>query len=129
MPNDGDRKEVEAVLKLCRVLTGLSPSPSIQIFGSRRPPPALCSLQGSNIHDSGGIFLGLIVFVLVCVLGVTIRACIDDANRRGKSPILVCVAVILFFAWGMVAWLVFRPPPINGSGGRPTIRLDKHRVQ
>lgn len=82
------------------------------------------------MHDTFGIFLGLIVFVLVCVvLGITIRACIDDANRRGKSPILVCIAVILFFPWGMVAWLVFRPPPIDRTGSRPTFRLDKHRVQ
>jgi hypothetical protein len=29
----------------------------------------------------------------------------------------------------MVAWLVFRPPPIDRTGSRPTFRLDKHRVQ
>jgi hypothetical protein len=82
------------------------------------------------MHDAFAIFLGLIFFVLVCVvLGIAIRACIDDANRRGKSPLLVCVAVILFFPWGMVAWLVFRPPPIDGNSGRPTFRLDKYRVQ
>jgi hypothetical protein len=66
----------------------------------------LCCPQGFEMHDSFGtgfgIFIGLICFVVVCViLGITIRACIDDAHRRGKSRALVCIGVILFFALGV----------------------------
>jgi hypothetical protein len=39
------------------------------------------------------IFVGL----LVLILRSTIKTCVEDARRRGKSPLLVTVAVILFF--------------------------------
>lgn len=66
---------------------------------------------------------------LVVLLGVTIGACITDARRRGKSPVLVCVAVILFFPWGLVAWLLFRPDPMDGASGQRRFRLENHRLQ
>src|ERR1017187_1672852 len=94
----------------------------------------LCCPQGFEMHDSFGtgfgIFIGLICFVVVCViLGITIRACIDYAHRRGKSPALVSIAVILSFALGMIDWLLFRPEPLDRVGGHPPFRLDKHRLQ
>ena len=83
-----------------------------------------------GLGSAFGIFAGLILFVVVCViLGITIRVCIDDAQRRGKSPVLVCIAVILCFPWGMIAWLLFRPEPVKRDGGHPPFRLDKHRLQ
>lgn len=36
---------------------------------------------------------------------------VADAKLRGKSPLLVSLAVVLFFPWGLLAWLVFRPDP------------------
>lgn len=47
-----------------------------------------------------------------------------DALLRGKSPLFVKCAVILFFPWGLIAWLLFRPDPVDGprkSNGRITI--------
>lgn len=44
-----------------------------------------------------------------------------DALLRGKSPLFVKCAVILFFPWGLIAWLLFRPDPVDGprqTGGR-----------
>jgi hypothetical protein len=54
---------------------------------------------------------------------------ITDARRRGKSPVLVAVAVILFFPWGLVAWLLFRPQPIDPSSSKRSFRLEDYRVQ
>ena len=66
--------------------------------------------------------------LFVVLLGYAIGWSARDARRRGKSPVLVCMAVILFFPWGLVAWLVFRPDPIDG--GRPQgFRLEDHRLQ
>jgi predicted PurR-regulated permease PerM len=35
---------------------------------------------------------------------------IADAMNRRKSPLLVLIAVVLFFPFGLMAWLLFRPP-------------------
>lgn len=76
-----------------------------------------------------GILLMLALATLLFVLlGSAIGWCARDARRRGKSPVLVCLAVILFFPWGLVAWLVFRPDPIDGSG-QQSFRLEDHRLQ
>ena len=32
-----------------------------------------------------------------------------DAEKRGKSPLLVSVFVLLTFPVGLLAWLIFRP--------------------
>ena len=53
--------------------------------------------------------------------------CIKDATLRGKSPIFVSIAVILFFPWGLIAWLVFRPDPVDPLK-RP-FNLDDYRQQ
>lgn len=34
---------------------------------------------------------------------------ISDANRRHKNSFFVFCAVIFFFPWGLIAWLLFRP--------------------
>jgi hypothetical protein len=54
--------------------------------------------------------------VLVLALGVLFLVsnwCIKDAIRRGKSPLLVFIAVIFFFPWGWIAWLIFRQTQLN----------------
>ena len=71
------------------------------------------------------VLVPVVVFLLIVVLGLTVRACVADARRRGKSPLLVTIAVILFFPWGVIAWLLFRPQPLD----RRPFRLDDHRVQ
>jgi hypothetical protein len=71
----------------------------------------------------------IVVFLVIVVLGVTVSACVADARRRGKSPLMVTVAVILFFPWGLVAWLLFRPQPLEEIGARPQFTLEDHRVQ
>jgi hypothetical protein len=35
---------------------------------------------------------------------------VRDATRRNKSAVLVLIAVVFFFPFGLVAWLLFRPP-------------------
>jgi hypothetical protein len=73
------------------------------------------------------IVIGWAAFFVL--LALTIRVCIDDARRRGKSPALVCIACILFFPWGTLAWLVFRPDPKDGAGSHSSFRLEDHRLQ
>jgi hypothetical protein len=66
-----------------------------------------------------------ILFLLVIIL----RFCITDARRRGKSPLFVSIACILFFPWGTIAWLIFRPDPQDGPGSSTRFRLEDHRLQ
>jgi hypothetical protein len=54
---------------------------------------------------------------------------IADAKLRGKSALLVSLAVVLFFPWGLFAWLVFRPDLIGARGSKRPFRLDNYRVQ
>jgi len=54
---------------------------------------------------------------------------IEDAKLRGKSPLVVSLAVVLFFPWGLFAWLVFRPNRTNAAGSKRPFRLEDHRVQ
>jgi hypothetical protein len=35
---------------------------------------------------------------------------VRDASRRGKSPLLVLIAVLMFSPFGLIAWFLFRPP-------------------
>lgn len=49
---------------------------------------------------------------------------ISDAQQRGKSPLLVFVAVVFFFPWGLIAWLIFRPDPPS-----PPFDLNRFRQQ
>jgi hypothetical protein len=72
-------------------------------------------------------FAVLILFLLLAALAAMIRFCVSDARRRGKSPLLVVLASVLFFPWGLIAWLIFRPDPRPG-GGQP-FRLEDHRMQ
>ena len=35
---------------------------------------------------------------------------INDAMSRRKSPLLVVIAVVFLFPFGLIAWLLLRPP-------------------
>ena len=73
--------------------------------------------------------IGLMTCLAFGLIAVLIKACADDAVRRGKSPLWVVLAVVLFFPWGLIAWLLFRPEPVDrGGSGRP-FRLEDHQLQ
>jgi len=71
------------------------------------------------------VVISLVVFL--AVLGWIIRLCALDALRRGKSPFLVSLLVLVSFPLGLLVWLLFRPEPLNG--GDNGFRLQDHRVQ
>jgi hypothetical protein len=55
-------------------------------------------------------FAGVMGFALVLALGtMLIIWVIGDAMNRGRSPLLVVIAVVFFFPFGLLAWLVLRP--------------------
>jgi len=105
--------------------------------------PYMVTLMGSGkrlgwyhrIEDKeGGPMLSVLVatcvaLLVLIVLWITIKACVEDARRRGKSPLLVTIAAILFFPWGTIAWLLFRPDPLNPNGEQRQFRLEDYRVQ
>ena len=71
----------------------------------------------------------IVTTTALALIALTIQACVTDARRRGKSPLLVTLTILFFFPLGLIVWLLFRPEPLDGSGhGRP-FRLNDHRVQ
>jgi hypothetical protein len=64
--------------------------------------------------------------VFLILLFLTVKACVADARRRGKSPLLVILAVFLCFPLGLILWLLFRPEPVDGAR---QFRLSDHRFQ
>ena len=55
------------------------------------------------------------VLAILAILFFIARFAVQDARKRGKSPILVAIAAVCFFPWGLIAWLIFRPEPISGA--------------
>ena len=51
----------------------------------------------------------LLLIFGIAILVLVINWCIVDARLRGKSSLLVVIAVVFFFPWGWIAWLIFRP--------------------
>jgi FtsH-binding integral membrane protein len=49
--------------------------------------------------------------ILFAIMVWTLRLCVDNARRRGKSPFLVFIS----FPLGLVLWLLFRPEPVDGA--------------
>jgi hypothetical protein len=84
---------------------------------------------GVGVSSNFGPIL-VIALVLLCMLTAiawVTKLAVDDAKRRGKSTVLVCIACILFFPWGLVAWILFRPDPIDKS--KDGFELENYRVQ
>ncbi len=69
------------------------------------------TLAAVLMNTLGAILLTLLLIALLAVVVRFARWAVRDARRRGKSPLLVCIAVLLFFPWGLFAWLLFRPAP------------------
>ena len=63
----------------------------------------------------------------LAIVGIGIGMAAQDAIRRGKSPWLVSIACVLFFPWGLVAWLIFRPDPVDS--GKDQFELENFRLQ
>ena len=81
----------------------------------------------SPLNVLGPRILGfLLLFGLVLL---TIRACAADAIRRGKPPLLVTIAVVFFFPFALIVWLLFRPEPMDGGGTHRGFNLNDHRLQ
>ncbi len=70
-------------------------------------------------------FLGVVV--LIHILCFTLKWCVGDAKKRGTSISLVVVAVILFFPFGLIGWLWFRPEPVMSQ--HESFKLEDHQKQ
>jgi len=75
-----------------------------------------------------GFVLVLLLFPLVLAVFLVPWA-MQDAKLRGKSPLLIAFAVVLFFPWGLLGWLIFRPEPIDPTRRNRRFRLEDYRVQ
>jgi hypothetical protein len=71
----------------------------------------------------------IVTTVAFAIIALTIQACVTDARLRGKSPLLVTLAVLFFFPLGLIAWLLFRPEPLDRGGTGRSFRLKDYRVQ
>ena len=69
----------------------------------------------------GGVFLLLFAF--------TMQRTAHDARSRGKSPLLVCLLVLISFPLGLIIWLLFRPARVGTAGGPQPFPLDDRRLQ
>ena len=67
-----------------------------------------------------GIVWALLLFPLVAAVLLVLWS-IQDAKLRGKSPLLISLAVVFFFPWGLIAWLIFRPQPIDPTKLNPRV--------
>jgi hypothetical protein len=56
----------------------------------------------------------LVVLAALLMLSSIVWA-VKDARRRNKPPLFGLVAVLLFFPFGLLAWLLFRPPLTSGA--------------
>jgi hypothetical protein len=55
-------------------------------------------------------FKAVLATIAVLALGVAfVLWAMNDAISRRKSPLLVVIAVVFFFPFGLIAWLLFRP--------------------
>jgi len=62
--------------------------------------------------------VSLIILFLYGVYRVAVWA-ERDALLRGRSPLFVKCALFLFFPWGLIAWLLFRPDPVADNSLSP----------
>jgi hypothetical protein len=119
-------------LKLEPQLSRLAPEPRMQeqVYVRRELSPY--SVE-AIMNDLWWSYLWSYLQVVLCqvvflgILGWSVRVCALDARRRGKSPFLVSLLVFVSFPLGLLLWLLFRPEPLNDSGGG--FRLEDHRVQ
>jgi hypothetical protein len=84
-----------------------------------------------NVSDLISSFIQVLVVnsLFLVLLFAIVSACVADARRRGKSPLLVILAVFFCFPLGLILWLLFRPEPMDGGSHDRRFRLGDHRVQ
>jgi hypothetical protein len=64
--------------------------------------------------DTISVLASVIFFALTCALYVVVIVwAVGDAQRRGKSGLLVALLILVMGPIGLVAWLLFRPEPRN----------------
>jgi hypothetical protein len=51
----------------------------------------------------------LLVLCVLAAMAISVRACAADARRRGQSPLLISMLVVVLFPVGWVLWMIFRP--------------------
>lgn len=61
-----------------------------------------------GLRITSGVDYVLALFILAALVASVVM-CATDAKRRGKSPWLVTLMVILFFPIGAFVWLAMRP--------------------
>jgi hypothetical protein len=77
----------------------------------------------NDVVQALGVFIGLMgVAVALSALVLLIVWAGNDARARGKSALLVTIACVIFFPWGLIAWLLFRPP----RTGTPNFPIRTH---
>ena len=85
--------------------------------------------KGYKVIYFPSVSLFLIGGSVLLLIGFTIKVCVEDARRRGKSPLLVSLLILFSFPLGVIIWLLFRPEPVNNAGGQQPFRLEDHRLQ
>jgi nitrate/nitrite transporter NarK len=70
-------------------------------------------MHGGSISGFMQGMIGMFcLFAIAAILVAVSSWAINDARRRGKSSLFVWIAVVVFFPYGLVAWLLFRPAPV-----------------
>jgi hypothetical protein len=67
------------------------------------------------------LYLALLAYLLTWSM--------KDARLRGKSPLLVCLAVLISFPLGLILWLLLRPEIQEANKEPREFHLDDFRVQ
>jgi hypothetical protein len=71
-----------------------------------------------SANDFSTLVDPVLALCILAALIATVRLCAKDAIRRGKSPWLVALLVIVFFPVGLLAWLAFRPRIVKPDQSR-----------
>jgi hypothetical protein len=82
-----------------------------------------------SANDFSSLVDPVLILCIVAAVIATIRLCAKDAIRRGKSPWLVTLLVIVFFPLGLLVWLVFRPKIVKRATGQGKFTLNDFRAQ
>jgi drug/metabolite transporter (DMT)-like permease len=72
--------------------------------------------------------MGIVVLLLSAfIFARYLLWALSDARRRDKSAVLVVIAVVLFFPFGLVAWLLFRPAKKDWAEHRQIVEQSNQR--
>ena len=82
-----------------------------------------------NANDISSFIDPFLIFGVLAAFIATVYVCAKDAIRRGKSPWLVSLLVIVFFPIGLLVWLVIRPNIVMPAARQKKFSLDDFRAQ